>query len=106
MIQAPSLSALPDIRHAFFTREGGVSEGIYASLNGGTGSRDAPENVRENRARMASALSVESGHFVTCHQILSPVVIVATQPRAREKLPRANANATHTPRPLVFVSMA
>ena len=52
MIQAPSL-AFPNIRHAFFTREGGVSDGIYASLNGGIGSNDAPENVRENRARMA-----------------------------------------------------
>ena len=53
MIHAASLSAFPDIRHAFFTREGGVSEGIYRSLNGGIGSRDAPEKVRENRARMA-----------------------------------------------------
>ena len=43
MIHAPSLSASPNIRHAFFTREGGVSDGIYASLNGGIGSNDAPE---------------------------------------------------------------
>jgi len=34
------LSAIPGLRHGFFTREGGVSEGIYQSLNGGTGSQD------------------------------------------------------------------
>ena len=76
MIHAPSLSS-PNIRHAFFTREGGVSDGIYASLNGGIGSNDAPENVRENRARMAAALGVAPTHLVTCFQIHSPDVIVA-----------------------------
>ena len=76
MIQAPSLSS-PNIRHAFFTREGGVSEGIYESLNGGIGSNDAPENVRENRARMAAALGVAPTHLVSCFQIHSPNVIVA-----------------------------
>src|SRR5256885_855327 len=106
MIQAPSLSALPDIRHAFFTREGGVSEGIYASLNGGTGSRDAPENVRENRARMASALGVAPSHFVTCYQIHSPDVIVATEPWTRENPPRADAIVTRTPGLAIGVTTA
>src|SRR5256885_738459 len=109
MIQAPSLSALSDIRHAFFTREGGVSEGIYASLNGGTGSRDAPENVRENRARIASALGVAPSHFVTCYQIHSPDVIVATEPWTRDVRstrlhrlpPRTRGNSRRRrPRPL------
>ena len=43
MLQAASLSMLPRIRHAFFTRSGGVSQGVYASLNGGVGSNDAPD---------------------------------------------------------------
>ncbi|HET8543247.1 MAG TPA: polyphenol oxidase, partial [Pseudolabrys sp.] len=43
MLQASSLTTLPGIRHAFFTRSGGVSQGVYSSLNGGVGSRDAPE---------------------------------------------------------------
>jgi YfiH family protein len=94
MILAPTLSSFPDIRHAFFTREGGVSEGIYASLNGGIGSRDAPENVRENRARMAAALGVAPAHLVTCYQIHSPNVIVATEPWTRENSPRADAIVT------------
>src|ERR1044071_7594956 len=93
MIQAPSLSA-PNIRHAFFTRSGGVSEGIYESLNGGIGSNDTPENVRENRARMASALGVAPTHFVSCYQIHSPNVVVATAPWTRETAPRADAIVT------------
>jgi YfiH family protein len=95
-VQASSLSALPGIRHAFFTREGGVSQGIYASLNGGLGSRDAPENVHENRARMASAVGVVAGHFVSAYQIHSPDVIVADAPWTRESAPRADAIVTRT----------
>ena len=53
MLQAPSLATLPGIHHAFFTRAGGVSQGVYVSLNGGVGSNDAPDKVAENRARMA-----------------------------------------------------
>ena len=93
MIQAPSLTS-PNIRHAFFTREGGVSEGIYQSLNGGIGSNDAPENVRENRARMAASLGVAPTHFVSCYQIHSPNVVVAAEPWTRENTPRADAIVT------------
>ena len=75
MIQAPSL-AFPNIRHAFFTRDGGVSSGIYDSLNGGIGSNDKPENVRENRARMAAALGVAPTHLVSCYQIHSPLSLI------------------------------
>jgi len=46
MLQAAELRALPNIRHGFFTRHGGVSGGLYASLNGGLGSRDDPAHVR------------------------------------------------------------
>jgi len=53
MLQALLLSELAGVRHGFFTRSGGVSHGVYATLNGGTGSNDAPDNVAENRARMA-----------------------------------------------------
>src|SRR6516164_7452352 len=57
-IEAASLT-LTGIRHAFFTRAGGVSGGLYASLNGGVGSQDEAGKVVENRARMAAALGVE-----------------------------------------------
>jgi YfiH family protein len=94
MIQASSLSALTNVRHAFFTREGGVSDGIYASLNGGLGSRDAAENVQENRSRMAAALGVAPARFLTCYQIHSPNVVVADTPWAREATPEADAIVT------------
>ncbi len=97
MIQAPSLSVHQNIRHAFFTREGGVSEGIYQSLNGGLGSNDAPDKVRENRARMAAPLGVAPTHFVSCYQIHSPDVIVAETPWTREASPRADAIAKRVP---------
>jgi YfiH family protein len=105
MIQAPSLTS-PNIRHAFFTREGGVSEGIYQSLNGGIGSNDAPENVRENRARMAASLGVAPTHFVSCYQIHSPNVVVAVEPWTRENAPRADAIVTRVPGLAVGVGTA
>jgi copper oxidase (laccase) domain-containing protein len=43
---------LPGIRHGFFTRQGGVSQGVYASLNCGPGSDDDAEHVAENRLRL------------------------------------------------------
>lgn len=96
MIQAPSL-AFPNIRHAFFTRAGGVSQGIYESLNGGLGSQDAVENVRENRARMAQAVGVAPAHFVSCFQIHSPDAVVVEAPWTRENSPRADALVTRVP---------
>src|SRR5665647_2104863 len=74
MLQAASLSTLPRIRHAFFTRSGGVSQGVYDSLNGGVGSNDAPAKVTENRSRMAGALGVKPDHLLTAYQIHSPDV--------------------------------
>jgi polyphenol oxidase len=105
MIQAPSLTS-PNIRHAFFTREGGVSEGIYQSLNGGIGSNDAPDKVRENRARMAAALGVAPTHLVSCYQIHSPHVIVAERSWTRENAPRADAIVTRVPGLAIGVTTA
>jgi YfiH family protein len=105
MIQATSLS-FPNIRHAFFTREGGVSEGIYESLNGGIGSRDAADKIRENRARMAAALGVAPTHLVSCYQIHSPDVIVAETPWTRENAPRADAIVTRVPGLAIGVTTA
>src|ERR1044072_7411978 len=105
MIHASSLTS-PNIRHAFFTRAGGVSSGIYDSLNGGIGSKAAPEKVKENRARMATALGVAPTHLVSCYQIHSPDVIVATQPWTRENSPRADAIVTRVPGLAVGVGTA
>jgi polyphenol oxidase len=106
MLQAPSLSKLARIRHAFFTREGGVSRGVYKSLNGGVGSSDAPESVAENRARMAAALGVAPECLLTAYQIHSPDVVVADAPWTPEARPRADAIVTRTPRLAIGVSTA
>jgi YfiH family protein len=106
MLQAASLSTLPRIRHAFFTRSGGVSQGVYDSLNGGVGSNDAPAKVTENRARMAAALGVLPDYLITAYQIHSPDVVVADQPWTIESRPRADAIVTRAPRLAIGVSTA
>jgi YfiH family protein len=106
MLQAASLSRLPGIRHGFFTRAGGVSSGIYESLNGGVGSNDAPEKVAENRARMAANLGVTPDRLLSCYQIHSPEVVVAEQPWPANERPRADAIVTKVPKLAIGVSTA
>lgn len=106
MLQATSLATLARIRHAFFTRSGGVSQGVYASLNGGVGSNDAPDKIAENRARMAAALGVKADRLLTPYQIHSPDVVVADEPWTRENRPRADAIVTRVPRLAIGVSTA
>lgn len=106
MLQAASLGTLAGIRHGFFDRSGGVSRGIYASLNGGLGSDDAPANVAENRARMAQALGVGPERLVTPYQIHSPDVATVDAPWNPEQRPRADALVTRTPKLALGVSTA
>src|SRR6201999_916551 len=106
MLQAASLSKLAHIRHAFFTRSGGVSDGIYASLNGGVGSNDAPGHVAQNRARMAQTLGVAPDPLLTPYQTHSPDVVVAEEPWTHETRPRADAVITRTPGLAIGVSTA
>lgn len=96
-IEAPSLAGLPGIRHGFFTRQGGVSDGIYASLNGGMGSRDEIAHVEENRARMAGALGIAPASLVACWQVHSPDAVVLETPWTREDAPKADAVVTAVP---------
>jgi polyphenol oxidase len=106
MLQASSLQSLPGIRHAFFTRQGGVSSGIYESLNGGVGSRDAPAHVAENRALMAKAVGVRPENFLSAYQIHSPDVVTVEQPWTPDARPRADALVTRVPGIAVGVSTA
>jgi YfiH family protein len=93
---SPLLSAIPGLRHGFFTREGGVSDGIYRSLNGGMGSKDDATHVAENRRRMAAQLGVAPAHLLTAFQIHSPDVAVASEPWDSASRPRADAIVTRT----------
>jgi YfiH family protein len=95
-LHSPLLSAVPRLRHAFFSRDGGVSEGIYAGLNGGIGSNDDPARVAENRRRMAQHLGVPREHLLTAFQIHSPDVAVASAPWDTASRPRADAIVTRT----------
>jgi len=96
LIQAPALASQPTIRHAFFTRQGGVSEGIYASLNGGVGSSDEPAKVQENRRRMAEALHVAPEALISIYQVHSPDTVIVEGPWRGER-PKADAMVTAVP---------
>jgi YfiH family protein len=95
MLASPLLSAIPGLRHAFFTRDGGVSGGLYASLNGGTGSSDDAGKVAENRRRMAEQMGVTPENLLTVWQIHSPDAVLATGPWEGQR-PRADAIVTRT----------
>jgi len=99
--EPPALKArnldLPGVRHAFFTREGGVSEGVYGSLNGGVGSKDAPEKVAENRARMAKRVGVAPERLLVPFQIHSADALTISQPWSPEERPRCDGLVTRQP---------
>lgn len=104
IIQAGELSVLPGIAHAFFTRRGGVSRGLYASLNGGVGSADERAAVAENRRRMAAHFGLASERLVGLYQIHSPDAVVIEAPR--NERPRADAMVTCAPGLALGVSSA
>lgn len=66
------------VRHGFFTRQGGVSEGIYASLNTGVGSKDDPAAVAENRRRIAAHMGGTPDDYAACYQVHSAIAHVAS----------------------------
>jgi len=95
-IEAPELASYPNIHHAFFTRRGGVSEGIYASLNGGLGSSDDPAKVAENRRRMAAELDLTPDALISVHQTHSADAVIVEGPWKAER-PKADGMATSVP---------
>ena len=96
-LTAVCLSGLPGIAHGFFTREGGVSTGIYAGLNCGFGSNDAPALVTENRARAARHLGARAPDVLTLHQVHSASALTVTTDIPRSDLPKADGLVTSTP---------
>lgn len=93
---SPRLAGLPAIAHGFFGRRGGVSTGIYASLNAGPGSGDRPDAVATNRARIAAAIGAPGPDaLLSCHQVHGTDVIQPTAPWDRP--PQADAMVTDRP---------
>lgn len=84
------------IRHGYFTRAGGVSEGIYKGLNIGVGSDDDQARVTENRRRVAAWMGVPADHLLSLYQVHSPDVVVASGPFPNGR-PKADALVTNRP---------
>jgi YfiH family protein len=98
MIQARTLADLDGVQHRFFTRRGGVSGGLYSSLNCGYGSGDEPDNVRENRRRAAAQFDRAEPDLLTVHQIHSTEVLTVADRRwTSPGAPKADALVTNRP---------
>jgi YfiH family protein len=97
MILLDALRAAPGVHHAFFTREGGTSGGLYASLNCGFGSGDDPRRVADNRAIAAAQLDVTPERLISCHQVHGTEIITVEQPWRRQDNPHADGMVTTAP---------
>ena len=107
MIQAQTLAALDGVQHRFFTRRGGVSTGLYSSLNCGYGSGDSPENVRENRRRVADQFGLDEPDLQTVHQTHSTdVLTVADERWSSPGAPKADGLVTDRPGVILGVMAA
>lgn len=97
-LQSPALAQYADhgIAHGFFTRAGGVSEGLYAGLNVGLGSKDMPERIHENRSRVADWFGGQPDRLATLYQVHSPDVVVVDAPPAGDR-PEADGQVTNRP---------
>mgnify|MGYP002527101749 CR=1 FL=1 len=94
MIKAQAMDAAPGVRHGFFTRQGGVSQGIYDSLNGGYGSSDDDLAVTENRCRAVELLGLGDAPLCTVYQCHGVDCITVTAPWSRQGSPKADAMVT------------
>ncbi len=98
-VEARNLAALSGIRHGFFTRSGGVSTGLYESLNCGLGSNDDPGLVLENRRRIGEHLGGDDkfgGGVVTLYQEHGTTAFEVSEPPSRDALPHADAVVSMT----------
>ncbi|MCI5074350.1 peptidoglycan editing factor PgeF [Oricola sp.] len=105
-IQSDHLAGMRSVRHGFFTREGGVSSGIYSGLNVGLGSDDEPARIHENRARVAAWLGRPDQPLSTPHQVHSPDAVTISEPLAESARPKADAVVTATPGVIIGVLTA
>jgi YfiH family protein len=94
MIEAPELKSAESVRHGFFTRKGGHSGGLFASLNCGFGSGDDKPTVARNRAEVGEQLGVTNDKLLTVWQWHSTDVIVADGPWDALKPPKGDAIVT------------
>ena len=93
-ITADCLADAKGIAHGFFTRQGGVSAGLYASLNCGFGSLDDRGAVRDNRNRVAAFLGTHGDRLLTAYQVHSSETVVVTEPWTADTMPKADGLVT------------
>jgi len=91
------LNDLDGMRHAFFTRQGGVSTGLYSSLNCGLGSGDDADAVRRNRALAMESIDMPAESLSTLYQVHGREVVTLEAPLPEESRPKADAFVTRTP---------
>lgn len=96
-ITDPVLGGIAGLRHGFFTRRGGVSRGVYESLNVGYGSDDAREAVAENRRLAMAALDRPAEALNTVYQVHGTEVALAETCWDPTKAPQADAQVTDRP---------
>lgn len=106
VITDPGLAAMTGVRHGFLTRAGGVSEGLFGSLNVGFGSGDAEARVAENRARAAAAFGLAPERLTTAYQVHSARVEVVDAPVPHAEAPRADGYVTAAPGVLLGILTA
>lgn len=97
MITLDALVCDSHIRHAFFTRQGGVSIGLFAALNCGFGSGDDLDKVARNRALAAAQLDLLPDRLVSCHQVHGADIVTVERPWPRDDNPRADGMVTNVP---------
>jgi polyphenol oxidase len=95
-VRSAMLSQLSGITHGFYGRAGGVSTGIYESLNAGTGSNDEPAHVAENRRRIADDLGVTPDRLMSAYQVHSADALMVDKPFTSER-PKVDALVTRCP---------
>ncbi len=97
MITVGLLDELSNVRHGFFTRRGGVSTGVYATLNASFGSGDDPRQVARNRALAMEMLGLPPEALATAYQVHGTTVAVVDAPWPRATAPEADGLVTRRP---------
>ena len=106
-LEYQALAKSSAVRHGFFTRAGGVSNGVYASLNCGLGSKDDPESVRENRARAAAVFGLLADHLCTAYQVHGHQVVSVEKAWPQTRAPcAARASSSAMPSAKIVSSIA
>ncbi len=105
IVKAENLSKIETIKHGFFGRKGGVSSGIYASLNCGFGSNDEAKNVKKNRSLIAETFGIKLENLLNPYQIHSNIAQYITSSFKKDG-PRVDAFVTDVPKLAISILTA